>query len=333
MSDGQDAGCYAPASRPTLHFIGVTTAQSSIMKVFPAWAKHLGLGDAQMSGIDFPLHAPAADYRAAVEFLKHDPLSRGALVTTHKIDLYAACKDLFDEIDPLAKLMGETSCLSKRGRDHGRYVCQAKDPITSGLAIDGFLRPGHLEHSGAEIFAMGAGGSTIAMTWHLMQRTRGLDRPSRVVVSDRSAARLDEIRHIHSQIDSGIACEYVVAAQVQDNDAVLQKLKPGAFVVNATGLGKDAPGSPLSEDAIFPERAIVWDLNYRGNLVFLDQARAQADERSLQVEDGWTYFIHGWTRVIAEVFHIDIPVSGPGFDALCEIAVQAGKPAAAHAAT
>jgi len=24
------------------------------------------------------------------------------------------------------------------------------------------------------------------------------------------------------------------------------------------------------------------------------------------VEDGWTYFIHGWTQVIAEVFHIDI---------------------------
>ena len=23
------------------------------------------------------------------------------------------------------------------------------------------------------------------------------------------------------------------------------------------------------------------------------------------IEDGWTYFIHGWTQVVAEVFHID----------------------------
>ena len=36
------------------------------------------------------------------------------------------------------------------------------------------------------------------------------------------------------------------------------------------------------------------------------QAEAQKDERDLQIEDGWTYFIHGWTQVIAEVFHIDI---------------------------
>ena len=37
---------YAAARRPTFYFIGVTTAQSSIMRVFPAWARHLGLGDA-----------------------------------------------------------------------------------------------------------------------------------------------------------------------------------------------------------------------------------------------------------------------------------------------
>ena len=32
-----------PARRPTLYFIGVTTAKSSIMKVFPAWAAALEL--------------------------------------------------------------------------------------------------------------------------------------------------------------------------------------------------------------------------------------------------------------------------------------------------
>jgi shikimate 5-dehydrogenase len=312
----------APAKRPTLYFVGVTTAKSSIMKVFPAWAEHLGLRDAEIRGIDFPLHAPAADYRRAVEFIKRDPLSQGALVTTHKIDLYKACQDLFEEIDPHARLMGETSCISKSG---DRLVCHAKDPISSGLALDGFLPPGHFARTGAEVFSMGAGGSTIALTWHLMQAKRGADRPSRIVVSNRSAARLQEIRRIHEEIGSGIPCDYVLAPRPEDNDAVVAGLKPGSLVINATGLGKDAPGSPLTDAVSFPEGGIVWDLNYRGDLVFLDQAKRSGAARHLQIEDGWTYFLHGWTQVIAEVFHIAIPTSGKDFDALSEIARRTGK--------
>lgn len=318
---------YTAATRPTFYFIGVTTAQSSIMRVFPEWARHLVLGDVEMKGIDFPLHASREAYREAVEFLRDDPLSLGALVTTHKIDLYAACEDLFDEIDPHARIMGETSCLSKRD---GKFVCHAKDPITSGLALDGFLPPAHFARTGAEVFSMGAGGSTIALTWHLMQASRGANRPSRVIVSNRSAARLEEIERIHRELHLGVPCEYVVAPRPQDNDAVLARLSPGALVINATGLGKDAPGSPLTNAGVFPERAIAWDLNYRGELVFLDQARAQQSARALQVEDGWTYFIYGWTRVIAEVFHIDIPTRGPDFDEICRIAAAAGKPAPAR---
>ena len=36
---------YKKADQPTFYFIGVTTGKSSIMKVFPEWAKFLGLGD------------------------------------------------------------------------------------------------------------------------------------------------------------------------------------------------------------------------------------------------------------------------------------------------
>ena len=50
----------------------------------------------------------------------------------------------------------------------------------------------------------------------------------------------------------------------------------------------------------------MWELNYRGTLEFMHQAEAQRERRGLLIEDGWTYFIHGWTQVIAEVFHIDI---------------------------
>ena len=87
-------------------------------------------------------------------------------------------------IDPLARLMGETSCLSKRD---GQLICHAKDPISSGLAIDGFLPPGPFRaHRRRRALAIGAGGSTIALTWHLMRRERGADVPARIIVSNRS---------------------------------------------------------------------------------------------------------------------------------------------------
>ncbi|MFC7066746.1 shikimate dehydrogenase family protein [Brucella rhizosphaerae] len=311
---------YQPATQPTLYFIGVTTGKSSIMKVFPAWAEYLGLKDAVIKGIDFKLHDEPEAYREAVEFIRNDPLSMGALVTTHKIDLFHACRDMFDVIDPHALLMDETSCISKKD---GKLICHAKDPISSGLAIDGFLGADYFERTGADLFSMGAGGSTIAITWHLMRQSRGKNVPGRIIVSNRSQHRLDEIKRIHAEVASDVPVEYILAPTAKDNDAVLSNLKPGSFIINATGLGKDAPGSPLSNAAIFPEKSVVWDLNYRGNLVFLDQARTQEQEKSLQVVDGWTYFIHGWTQVIAEVFHIDIPTSGPAFDRISEIAIEA----------
>jgi shikimate 5-dehydrogenase len=43
---------YTPATERTIYFIGTTTGQSSIMKVFPRWAEALKL-NAVIKGIDF----------------------------------------------------------------------------------------------------------------------------------------------------------------------------------------------------------------------------------------------------------------------------------------
>ncbi|WP_421726129.1 shikimate dehydrogenase family protein [Bauldia sp.] len=315
---------FVPAERRTLYFIGVSTAKSSIMKVFPRWAEHLNISDAAIKGMDFVVHDDPEAYRRAVAFIRSDPLSLGALVTTHKIDLFEACHDLFDEIGSHARLMGETSCLSKRD---GRLICHAKDPIASRLSLEAFVPQGHFARTGADVFCMGAGGSAIAITWNLMRKENGDNVPARIIVSNRSPDRLDRLRTIHTEIDSAVPVSYVLAEKAGDNDAVLADLKPGSLVINATGLGKDAPGSPLGDAAQFPERALAWDLNYRGDLVFLDQARRQQQTRGIHVEDGWVYFLHGWTQVIAEVFDIAIPATGPGFDALSEIAAATRRPA------
>lgn len=306
-----------PATRPTMYFIGASTAKSSIRTVFPRWATHLNLDPVDMVGIDLPLHADPALYRSVVEFIKQDPQSRGALVTTHKLDLYAATHDLFDVIDPHASAMGEISSISKR---NGLLVGHAKDPISSGLALDSFVPPNHFATTGASLLCLGAGGSAIAISWYLSRSTRGADRPGEVIITNRSAARLAHIQAVHEQLGVAEGTRYVLAPTTDINDEVTSALPRGSLVVNATGLGKDAPGSPIGDSARFPRNGLAWELNYRGDLVFLAQARAQQSTADLTVEDGWTYFLHGWTQVIAEVFDIEIPTSGPQFDALSALA-------------
>lgn len=302
-----------------MFFIGVTTAKSSINKVFPRWAERLALGDCELRGMDFPLHAEPARYREAVDLIKRDPLARGALVTTHKMDLCAACRDQFDALEPLSDSMGELSSIYKRdGRLHGR----AADPWTVGLSLDAFLPANHWRDSGAEALILGAGGSAIALAWHLTKPEHGANRPARVHVANRSTPRLDHLRELHAAWKTGVPLVAHHVPQPELADAILPKLPPGSLVVNATGLGKDAPGSPLTNAAVFPERGFAWEFNYRGDLVFLDQANAQRQSRQLRVEDGWTYFLHGWTRVIADVFAVEIPTRGPIFDELSRIAAS-----------
>ena len=306
---------YEKATQPTIYFIGVTTTKSSIMKVFPAWAKALKLENTVIKGIDFAPHSPAEEYRKAVEFIKNDPLSLGALVTTHKIDLYTSCKDLFDYVDPYAKQLGEVSSISKKD---GQYRAHAKDPISSGLALENFVPQNYWSDYGGDVLLLGAGGSSLAMSIYLGQEKFGGNIPEKIMIANRSLPRLESAKKILASGNPNIRFEFIHNPTPADNDATLASLKPHSLIVNATGLGKDAPGSPLTDACSFPQDSLVWEINYRGDLLFKVQAEKQASEKNLHVEDGWIYFIHGWTQVIAEVFHIEI--TGELLDELSEIA-------------
>lgn len=291
------------ATQPTMYFIGVTTTKSSIMKLFPMWAVEMGLKDAVLKGIDIEIHAEPEKYREVVEFIKNDELSLGALVTTHKIDLYHAAKDLFDYMDPYAERFEELSSISKK---NGRLEGYAKDPISSGLSLEAFVPKGFWREHGGEALIMGAGGSALAISAYLMKKEWGDDVPSKIIITNRSQPRLDSAKSKLDGINSKVEMEYHLCPNPEENDALLGKLKPYSLIVNATGLGKDRPGSPLTDQCSFLENSLVWEINYRGDLRFMYQALEQKDTKKLHVEDGWIYFIHGWTQVISEVFHADI---------------------------
>jgi shikimate dehydrogenase len=289
---------------PTIYFIGVTTGQSTIMRLFPCWAAILGLEDARLIGVDLPLQAPMEQYREAVSHIKYDPLLLGALITTHKVDLFNAAEDLFDALDPYARLCREVDCISKRD---GHLVAHSLDPLGSRRALQAILGPHYWGRSGGHVLSLGAGGAGTAITVNLLTQADLQDRPQRLIVVNDHQYGLDRLRSIVAQLDSTVVVEYVLNTDPQRNNALLATLPDGSLVINATGMGKDRRGSPFTDEGLFPLHSVAWDLNYRGELDFLRQARTQAQRRDVQVHDGWDYFVVSWADHIAEIFHLAIP--------------------------
>jgi shikimate 5-dehydrogenase len=301
--------------RKRMYFVGVSTKQSSIMKLFPLWMEELGRSEVLLEGMDLALHDDAGNYRRAVEKIKKDPLCLGALVTTHKINLLKAARDLFDYLDPLAQLSREVSCISKR---QGRLEGHAKDPISGGTSLDTMLGPGYFGRTDGHVLALGAGGSTTALLLHFKRKAAAIDRPRRMVIVNRSPDRIAELGVMVDSLGLETEFEYYCHVDPQRNDALMESLPPGSVVINATGMGKDLPGSPITDAGRFPRNGVAWELNYRGELQFLHQAIAQREEQKLLVEDGWLYFLHGWTQVIGQA--LDIQIDKDTFSHLAAIA-------------
>jgi shikimate 5-dehydrogenase len=273
------------------------------MRIFPRWMDVLHHPEVIIAGVDLPIHAEPQAYRRITAQIKYDSNSLGALVTTHKIDLYQAAGDLFDAVDPLANLLGEVSSLSKLGN---RLEGHAKDPISAGLSLDALLGSGYFARTGGHVLIFGAGGSAAAVLLHLLKQADPADCPTRVTLVDRLADRLAHVHDFAARVGTDIDVVTLQNEVPSQNDALMASLPPASLVINATGMGKDTPGSPISDAGVFPQHGVVWEFNYRGALDFLHQARRQAQSRSLVVADGWLYFLHGWTQVIAQVLHLDL---------------------------
>jgi shikimate dehydrogenase len=261
-----------------LYFLGVDTSASAVNRLFPAWAELCGVAGAELVGLDAPQGAPRDRIREMVETVAQDEQAAGALVTTHKVAVYEGARDLLAAIDGDAERLGEVGCMVRRD---ARLRGIAIDHESSGIPLR--LITGGLPWQ-RDVLLFGAGGAGRAIAFHLARH----HRPRRMIVTDTSADRLAATRAV-VEVEMGTA---------ERNVELLQSLGEGALVVNATGLGKDRPGSPLPDTAIFPKDAVAWDLNYRGDLRFLEQARAQR----VRIEDGWVYFVAGWMTVMSHVY-------------------------------
>jgi shikimate 5-dehydrogenase len=266
-----------------MYFLGVSTAASSIHRIFPRWMELAGIPGAELTGIDIPVDSPGERYRDAVARILDDSDALGALVTTHKVGVYRHANDLFQGFDADARLLGEVSCILKRETGlHGMAV----DPAACGQALAEIL---HGDQFHGEALIMGAGGAGLALAVQLHRE----HVPTSVIMTDISASRLSEVSKL-------VRAEMRLVDGPQDS--LIERVSPGALIVNATGIGKDRPGSPVTNSVRFPRGCVAWDLNYRGNLAWLEWAREQGST----AVDGWSCFLFGWSRILSLIFDFDL---------------------------
>ncbi|MGA2803379.1 MAG: hypothetical protein ABSF89_03155 [Acidimicrobiales bacterium] len=268
----------------TVVFLGVTTGSSLIHQAISAWQSILAM-QCSIRGIDISLDADDDLYIRFLDGLAKDESAAGAVITTHKVRLFCAGRSLFAGLDPLALACGEVNAIR---RTTAGLCGFARDPVSVGRVVDRIW-----PESGGEVVCLGAGGTARALAKHLFATRRTV----RFVCADPVRASVEQL----AQVAGHPVIGYVGNRPWDD---LVEQAPPGSLIINATGLGKDRPGSPITGRTRFPPRAVVWELNYRGELEFLDHARAQAENYELQVHDGWQLFCHGWAAALTTVLDL-----------------------------
>ncbi|MGP8065859.1 MAG: shikimate dehydrogenase family protein [Acidimicrobiales bacterium] len=239
---------------PDVVFVGVSTRQSLVHRVWPRWQSVLGTACGVRS-VELGLGADDADFVRLLDRMRDDAGVAGAVVTAHKVRVFSAGQLCFARLDPLALACREVNAI-RRAPD-GLWGW-ARDPVSVGRIVDRIW-----PSPDGQVVCLGAGGTARALAHHLASR-----RAVTFVAADRDPAAAGGLsrqlaRRLDVRVGEGPWDELVAAAP------------PASLVVNATGMGKDRPGAPTSDAVRFPEAAVVWELNYRGDLSFLPRRVAR----------------------------------------------------------
>src|SRR5690242_2978931 len=159
-----------------VRFLGRSTRGSLVHRVFPAWMAALGL-DVTLEAVDLPAETPREDYRRFVDELHEDPELIGAVITSHKLGVHAAARDLLTPGDPYVDLLGEVNAIAA-----GAMTAHARDVMAVAAVLPAF---GPLRQA----LVLGAGGAGTAIVLALV------DAGVHVAVTDVRIDRLEALRH------------------------------------------------------------------------------------------------------------------------------------------
>jgi shikimate 5-dehydrogenase len=138
------------------YFLGVTTAQSAMKRILPAWARLLDL-DLQLIGVDMAIDSSPANYIDFALRLKDDKEAVGAVVTTHKLNLYRHAGHLFDELDEISVLTGEIGSIAKKDGKLIGYA--AVDAMSFSLTLINMIQSQSWHAGQTDVVCFGAGGA------------------------------------------------------------------------------------------------------------------------------------------------------------------------------
>jgi shikimate dehydrogenase len=266
---------------PLILFVGVDTGGSLVHQVFDRWAALLDR-PWTLRGVDLPTDTPHTTYRRLVSAMRGNPAVHGAVITAHKLRLHRACADQLTQRDWLVDLTHEVNALNTADGGAAGY---ARDALSLSRVVP----------SVPHVLCLGAGGAGTALLLALHHPDLAANPPARLVFADTSPHALDDLRAVAARARFDAAgVSFVHVNGPEDCDALLAGMPGPALVINATGLGKDAPGSPVTDRAPFGPATVAWDFNYRGTLTFLRQAAAHG----ARTVDGWDYFVAGWAGAL-----------------------------------
>ena len=283
------------------YFIGVTTKQSAMVQILPLWSEALNIKLA-LIGVDLALDASSSQYCEAVARIKDDPDAIGSVVTTHKMKVFEHAFSLFDKFDSLAEVTKEVCSITRRaGVLEG---LAGTDCLSTTHGLSDILGIKYWQSHTSDVVCFGAGGVARSIALSLLcdfQTESPFSNlkeylPKRLVFVDINLAQLQSIKDLMAPFSNRVQIEYLHQNDATANDQLVADASEHSLIINATGMGKDRPGSPLSHHVVFPEHSIAWDLNYRGERLFLKQAQLQKQTRRLAIHDGWLCFMHGWTQ-------------------------------------
>jgi len=292
-----ESGVMGESESQHVIFLGVSTGKSLVNIAFSAWATCLGKRLA-LDTKDLPLQSEPKLYRQFVtETRRAYPNVRGALITSHKARVFDSAADLFDHVTPIASRLGEIGMVYWRD---DCFVGDANDAVSTRAVSRRLLSTSSAWKAGSKrALILGGGGAGVALANTLSSDE--LIGCAKITITEESALRAELVRSRIATWKSSIPIEVLHITGASDD--LLLSCGPGGLVANATGLGKDRAGNPLSCSATFPERSHVWEFNYRftaqAQTNFYELALRQAEERDLLVEDGWDYFVWGWLVVLA----------------------------------
>jgi len=279
--------------KPSMFFIGVTTHNSFINKVFEHWLAILNK-NIELIGVNLELNCDPKEYQLVLDRIERNPFVLGALVTTHKVRIFNHCKEYFNNLPKTCHDFKEIGCIYKEGPNLQGEVTDlysVKDALKA-------LLENKVNDFKSDIYLLGCGGAGLALAYVILSNE--IPNYKRLIISETDPNRCLEIEAILEKYNQSKKLQ-IINTHKQSSESIVSGLEEGSLIVNATGLGKDKKGSPIQENTKYPSSSILWDFNYRGELEFLTNNLKLKDKYNLQIEDGWIYFINGWSQVLKRV--------------------------------